>query len=381
MAAETNPERLRLEEAKARTQAWRKWGPYVSERQWGTVREDYSADGDAWNYLPARACAQPRLSLGRGWHRRALRQQAASLPRPGALERQGPDPEGADVRPQQSRRAITARTSRSSTTTSMRRRPTATRACSTNIRRRNFPTSIWCEENARRTRQQPEFELIDTGIFDADRYFDVDIEYAKAATDDILMQVTVSNRGPEAAEIHVLPQLWFRNTWSWFDEERQAVPGAGRRTSWSITRSSASISSTSSAPTRSCSATTRPMSPKLFGVDESARILQGRLPRICGERQQGRRQHRHPGHEGGRHLSADRGRRASSEVIRVRLNAGQRQGGPFADFDSIFALRKSEADAFYGELQSKVDRRGSAPDPAPGLCRHALVQAVSSTTT
>ncbi len=84
------------------------------------------------------------------------------------------------------------------------------------------------QENARRDRQQSEFEIIDTGIFDADRYFDVDIEYAKAGAGDILLRLTINNRGPEAAAIHVLPQVWFRNTWSWFADRPQTVPRARR---------------------------------------------------------------------------------------------------------------------------------------------------------
>ncbi len=103
MAAETNPERLRLDEAKARQQAWRKWGPYVSERQWGTVREDYSADGDAWSYFPHEHARSRAYRWGEDGIGRVLRRQAALCLRRRAVERQGPDPEGAHVRPQQPR--------------------------------------------------------------------------------------------------------------------------------------------------------------------------------------------------------------------------------------------------------------------------------------
>ncbi len=164
-----------------------------------------------------------------------------------------------------------------------------------------FPYAHLVEENARRTRQQPEFEIIDTGIFDADRYFDVDIEYAKSATDDILMQVTVSNRGPDPAEIHVLPQLWFRNTWSWFDEgKKPSLEQVGQnilvhhrqaRRAYRPLRARR--------PDRLLRQ--RDQSAQALRRQESAWILQGRLPRICGERQQGRRQHHYPGHQGGGH--------------------------------------------------------------------------------
>ena len=104
------------------------------------------------------------------------------------------------------------------------------------------------QENARRDRTQPEFEIIDTGIFDDDRYFDVDIEYAKAGADDILLRLTVTNRGPEEAAIHVLPQVWFRNTWSWFTDGAKPSLERPRRTmSWSSTRHSAPMRSTSRA--------------------------------------------------------------------------------------------------------------------------------------
>ena len=98
----------------------------------------------------------------------------------------------------------------------MRCRATLTRGCSTSCRKRAYPYEWLIEENARRRGTSAmEFELIDTGIFDEDRYFDVEVEYAKADVDDVLMRMTVHNRGPETAAIHLLPQLWFRNIWSW----------------------------------------------------------------------------------------------------------------------------------------------------------------------
>ena len=178
MAAETNPERLRLEEAKARTQAWRKWGPYVSERQWGTVREDYSADGDAWGYFPHEHAAsrayrwgedgiaglcddKQRLCLSLAlWNGKdpILKERMFGL-----SNRQGNH--GEDVKELY---YYLDATPTYSYARMLYKYPQA-----------EFPYAHLVEENARRTRQQPEFEIIDTGIFDADRYFDVDIEYAK----------------------------------------------------------------------------------------------------------------------------------------------------------------------------------------------------------
>ena len=129
-------------------------------------------------------------------------------------------------------KATTARTSRSTTSTSTPRRPTRTCGCSTSIRRRRFPTPSWSTRTGAAVARAPEFELIDTGVFDDDRYFDVFVEYAKADADDMLMRITVVNRGPEAAPLHVLPTVWFRNTWSWNGDARKAArcdapPSAG----------------------------------------------------------------------------------------------------------------------------------------------------------
>ena len=193
MAAEANAEadpkadaeERRLEEDRTRARDWKRFGPYLSERQWGTVREDYSADGDAWRYLPARSGAQPGLPLGRGWPARTLRPPGPPLLRAGALERRRSDPQGAPVRPDRPRRATTARTSRSSTSTSTPRRRTRTARRSTSTRSGHFPTCASVEENRQRGRTEREFELADTGVFDDGRYFDVTLEYAKAAPDDI----------------------------------------------------------------------------------------------------------------------------------------------------------------------------------------------------
>ncbi len=167
---------------------WRKWGPYVSERQWGTVREDYSADGDAWSYLPhdhARSRAYRWGEDGIGGFCDA-KQHALHGRR--AVERPGPDPEGAHVRAEQPRGQ--SRRGRQGTLLLSRRgadlqlRPHALQVSAGGLSLR----PAWCRRTRRRDRRQPEFEIIDTGMFDDDRYFDVDIEYAKAGADDILLR-------------------------------------------------------------------------------------------------------------------------------------------------------------------------------------------------
>jgi hypothetical protein len=214
--AASTAEHQRLKEADSGQTKWREWGPYLSERQWGTVREDYSPSGDAWEYLPhdhARSRAYRwgedgiagisdhhcRLCLSLAlWNGRdpILKERLFGL-----TNLQGNH--GEDVKELYYYLDATPTHSYLKT---LYKYP-----------QRAFPYALLVDENARRKKvgHELEFELLDTEIFDDDRYFDVFVEYAKAGPEDILMLVTVFNRGPEAATIHLLPQLWFRNTWSW----------------------------------------------------------------------------------------------------------------------------------------------------------------------
>jgi hypothetical protein len=209
-----NSEQRRLDDANSGKAAWRRWGPYLAERQWGTVREDYSANGDAWGFLPhdhARSrvyrwgedglCGisddQQYLCLALGlWNGRdpILKERLFGL-----TNNEGNH--GEDVK--EIYYYLDATPTHSYLKTLYK------------YPQREFPYANLVEENRRRSRNDPEFELLDTGIFDDDRYWDVFVEYAKASPDDVLVRVTVHNRGPETATIHLLPQLWFRNTWSW----------------------------------------------------------------------------------------------------------------------------------------------------------------------
>ena len=193
---------------------WYFWGPYLSERQWGTVREDYSADGDAWSYLPhdqARSKAyrwgedglagfcdiEQRLCMALAlWNGRdpILKERAFGLT--GAEANHGEDVKEywwyLDALPSH-----------------------AWNKWRYHYPQRAFPYQLLLDENHRRGKLDPEYELLDTGVFDDDRYWVVDVAYAKADPTDILMNITVTNAGPEADVLHVLPTLWFRNTWSW----------------------------------------------------------------------------------------------------------------------------------------------------------------------
>lgn len=217
------PEEQRLEESRQRQAHWKRWGPYLSERQWGTVREDYSPDATAWEYFPhdhARSRAyrwgedgiagisdrHQRVCLALAlWNRRAPILEERLFGLTGNEGNHGEDVKEyyfyLDSTPTHSYLKY------------LYKYPQA-----------EFPYARLVEENRRRGRRDIEFELMDTGVFDEQRYFDVFVEYAKAACEDILVRITAHNRGPEAADLHLLPTLWFRNTWSWGrDDRRPAV--------------------------------------------------------------------------------------------------------------------------------------------------------------
>ncbi len=214
-------EESRLEEARTRKAHWKRWGPYVSDRAWGTVREDYSATGEAWEYFPhdharsrayrwnedglAAICDRHQfvcfgLAL---WNENdpILKERLFGLT--GNEGNHGEDVKEyyfhLDSTPTHSYMKFLYKYPQSA-----------------------YPYAQLLEENRRRSKEDPEFELLDTGVFNENRYFDVVVEYAKAASEDILIRITAHNRGPESARVHLLPTIWYRNTWSW--NQGQAKP-------------------------------------------------------------------------------------------------------------------------------------------------------------
>jgi hypothetical protein len=210
----------RLEDLRQGKVQWRRWGPYLSERQWGTVREDYSANGTAWEYFPhdharsrayrwgedgiggicdshQRVCFAPAF-----WNRRdpILKERLFGLT--GHEGNHGEDVKECyfylDATPTHSYLKMLYKYPQS-----------------------EFPYARLVSENGRRTKADPEFELLDTGVFDGDRYFDIFVEYAKATAEEILIRITAWNRGRESAPLDLLPTVWFRNTWSWRDETQR----------------------------------------------------------------------------------------------------------------------------------------------------------------
>jgi len=207
-------EEIRLSESGARRKHWKRWGPYLSERAWGTVREDYSPDGDAWEYLPhdharSRAYRWNEDGLAGISDRRQMICFAVALWNErdpilkerlfGLTGNQGNH--GEDVKECY---FYLDSTPTHSYMKYLYKYPQA-----------EFPYTLLVKENRLRDKSQPEFEVLDTGVFDDSRYFDVFVEYAKAETEDILIKITVANRGSEAANLRLLPTIWFRNTWSW----------------------------------------------------------------------------------------------------------------------------------------------------------------------
>jgi len=226
-----NAEVRRLAEDARREQNWKRWGPYLAERQWATVREDYSPDGAAWGYFPHEHARSRSYRWGEDgllgitdrecrlcfalalWNGKdpILKERLFGLSGP-----EGNHGEDAkeywvtlDATPTHSYMRMVYK-----------------------YPQREFPYRALVEESARRTRLDPEYELLDTGVFAESRYFDVFVTYAKAAPEDVLVTIEAFNRGPDAAPLHVLPTIWFRNTWSWGLDARMprlgtAEPPAG----------------------------------------------------------------------------------------------------------------------------------------------------------
>ncbi|BCS32798.1 glucosidase [Luteitalea sp. TBR-22] len=353
MPSPRTAEHLRLEAALSRDNHWRRWGPYVSDRAWGTVREDYSRDGDAWHYFPhdharSRAYRWNEDGIGGLSDRRQeiclalafwngadpiLKERFFGLTGPEGNH--GEDPKEyyfyLDSTPTHSYMRMLYK-----------------------YPQRAFPYDQLVARNRERSRDEPEFELIDTGIFDDHRYFDITIEYAKADEEDVLLQVTVVNRGPDAAPIHVLPTLWFRNTWSWrlgaHKPSLHALPSTG--------------------PVAALRADTRH-----YGARYA--IFEGRPPLLfCDNETNTRRLYGDPDGPscpkdgindyvvGGATAAvngAGMGTKAAahyvldvpaggSRVVRVRFTPTPPSPTTFDDFDGVLATRLAEADAFYATV-------------------------------
>ncbi len=345
-------EKKRLEFARSSKNPWKKWGPYLTERQWGTVREDYSPNGTAWEYIThdmarskayrwgedgiAGLCDDQQLlcfSLAL-WNGKdpILKERLFGL-----TGNQGNH--GEDVK------EIYYYLDSTPTHSYMKMLYKYTQ--------QEFPYHRLVEENQRRGKEDPEFELIDTGIFDENRYFDVFVEYAKADPEDVLIQITVHNRGPEEARLHLLPTIWFRNTWAWgMHPYKPAMKKAGE----GIIQIEHEMLGTMHLYTEGdsdllfCENETN--AARLYGVKDAQGFFKDGINEFIVN---GNEAAVNP-QQSGTKASANYELKiptGSSQVIRLRLSKSA-HSQPFHNFKQVFASRKGDADEFYGEIQKDV---------------------------
>jgi hypothetical protein len=368
-----NPEAARLRDVNEGKTPWRKWGPYLTERQWGTVREDYSKDGNAWDYFTH----DEARSRAYHWGEDGL----AGI----SDERQflcfalalwnGKDPilkerlfgltnsegnHGEDVKEYY---FYLDSTPTHSYMKYLYKYP-----------QEAYPYDDLVRTNRERTRRDPEYELLDTGIFQDDRYFDVFVEYAKSSPEDILIQISLCNRGPETATIHVLPTLWFRNTWTWWPETPKPVlRGAGGSSSATVVVAAHAelgdrfLYCEGDVPLLFTENETN--NQRIFGIPNTGSYVKDGINDYLVS---GQRKAINPVATGTKVsanylLTVSAGQTAT---IRLRLNDTQpgKPGEPFGDqFRELFERRRSEADEFYRNITPD----GMDADRA-GVMRQAL---------
>ncbi|CAA9268165.1 MAG: GH63 [uncultured Acetobacteraceae bacterium] len=343
----------RLRGARGAGAAWRRWGPYLSERQWGTVREDYSAGGTAWDYFPHDHARSRAYRWGEDgiagfgddqlhwclalalWNGRdpILKERLFGLTN-------GEGNHGEDVK------ELYYYLDGTPTHSYMRMLYKYPQA--------EFPYAPLVEENKRRGIGGPEFEIADTGVFDGGRYFDVTVEYAKASPDDILMRVTVENRAAEAAALHVLPHLWARNTWSWAegaDRPRLRALDGGTVEAQHPAVPAKRLHVADAAELLFCENETNTR--RLHGFDAPGPFKDG-IGDFVVKGDRGAVNASREGTKCAAHVRLELPPRGRA-TLRLRLRPADAAGAPFADFDRVFAERLGEADAFYAALQEGME--------------------------
>jgi len=372
-----NAEAQRLEEIRSGAQ-WRKWGPYLSERQWGTVREDYSHAGTAWDYFPhdqARSRAyrwgedglagfsddKQRLCFALAlWNGRdpILKERLFGLANNEANH-------GEDVKEYY---FYLDNTPTHSYMKYLYKYPQAA-----------YPYSDLVETNRRRSRKEPEYELLDTGVFNNDRYFDVFVEYAKATPEDTLIKITVCNRGPEEVPLHILPTLWFRNKWSWHKGAQK--PTLRRMAAYKGAETIQASHVELGEYLLHCQGDPKLLftenetnSERLFGSPNASVYVKDAFHRYLIEGQSGAVNPAAEGTKAAAHYVFSVGP-GKSAVIRLRLTSvasedpsNRKEHGPFgATFDELIKQRLEETDEFY----RSVTPTSASPD-ATNIMRQAL---------
>jgi len=351
-------EHRRLEEARTKAAQWKKWGPYLSERQWGTVREDYSDSGDAWDYFTHDQSRSRAYRWGEDglagisddqqllcfalalWNGKdpILKERMFGLTNSEANH-------GEDVKEYY---FYLDSTPTHSYMKYLYKYPQAA-----------YPYANLIETNRGRSRHEFEYELLDTGVFDQDRYFDVFVEYAKASPEDLLIQITVENRGPEPATLHVLPTLWFRNVWSWGGDVprpvlRQAAGEAGggivashselgERRLYAEGAAALLFTENETNQERLFNSPNRTPYVK-DGIDSY--IVQNLKDAVNPEKTGTKAAAHYP-------LTVAAG---TSRTVRLRLSdvapaaSAPKKPDPFGDFDAVMRARRQEADEFYATV-------------------------------
>ena len=350
-----NPEGSRLEEARTAKTPWRKWGPYLSERQWGTVREDYSQDGNAWDYFTHNQARSRAYHWGEDglagisddkqllcfslalWNGRdpILKERLFGLTNSESNH-------GEDVKEYY---FYLDSTPTHSYMKYLYKYPQG-----------EYPYSNLVETSKRRTRNDMEYELLDTGIFNDDRYFDVFVEYAKRNPEDLLILISVSNRGPEAAILHALPTLWFRNIWTWWPgtakPSLQQVPG--QNGVQSIAASHAELGERylyceGDVPLLFTENETN--NERIFGTPNASRFVKDGINNCVIDGNHNSVNPEKTGTKSAAHyqLSVGAGQTAT---VRLRLSdlAPAAIGDPFKTFAATMQTRHSEADEFYKSI-------------------------------
>jgi hypothetical protein len=353
-------EQKRLIEARTGAQPWKKWGPYLSERQWGTVREDYSADGNAWNYFTHDQARSRAYRWGEDglagisddhqvlcfavalWNGRdpIVKERLFGL-----TNSEGNH--GEDVKEYY---FYLDSTPTHSYMKYLYKYPQAA-----------YPYADLVAANQGRSRQELEYELLDTGIFDDDRYFDVFVEYAKAGPEDMLIKLTIVNRGPDSATLHLLPTLWFRNTWSWADGGarpvlQQAGQGEDRviRAHYAdplFQESLAEYSLFYAGDASLLFTDNDTNNARLFGTPNASPYVKDGINNYVVQGQADAVNPAQSGTKAAVHYHLELGPGAT-QTVRLRLsraapNAGSR---PFDQFDQVIDARLQEADAFYRSI-------------------------------
>ena len=370
-------EDLRLDETRNNSVPWRLWGPYLSERQWGTVREDYSDNGDAWNYFTHDHARSRAYHWGEDGiaglsddHQRLCFSLALWNGRDPILKERlfgltnSEGNHGEDVKEYYFYLDSTPTHSYMKLLYKYSQRP--------------YPYQDIIDTNRRRSRNEREFELLDTGVFSDNRYFDVFVEYAKAAPQDILIKISICNRGPEPAPLTVLPTLWFRNTWTWWADPPRPTLRAATGGDCAIAASHAELGDY----TLCCDGNpgllfteNETNNQRLFGTPNHTPyvkdaindyVVAGKLEAVNPAK---------TGTKAAAHYRVNVGAGAVS-VIRLRLSDSL-SSAPFGtEFESTLAQRQHEADAFYVAIRPSAFERRCGECDATGAGWHAVEQAV-----